>query len=522
MIGIFGGGFQFPNGAVVASGTLTLQLSWDSPEAVTTPGGIVVSAERISYTLDLTGNLPLTYIWSNAELSVPTYYIVNLYDKNGVPVFKAPFIWVFTTPTGGTIDIGTPPNQGGEGGSTYEPIEGPTGPTGPTGPPGAASAGGGVSSSGGVSSTPGEQGPPIVVQRAYGGWIDNAAHDVVLSQAPSVGNILVAMVMDADYYNIVSHLPTGFTVLSTFANNPSGHQYGDLAAGGFNIGYRVVKAGDGTHWSYQSTGWTPPTYGSEHIMLCELLGTPVITASTGEGGWLTSAPAKVSTNLIFASQALLAIVGFFGGLGGPVTSGSWSPDEFNSPIYPIDEYYFVEFVDCTSIPAGPITATYPYTGGVAYGLVLAYFPEAGAMGPTGPTGPSGSSEIEETLFLGYFIHGTDVSLAGLGAAKFTSPIDSFVYTSQNQILYYQAEIVSTRYPASGFVNGQMIDPGQSSTSSLPGSAGELWYFYQNVIDDPTNPYYNTLFLLQSYWNGDNEQVVNAGYAKVYAICARSL
>jgi hypothetical protein len=184
--------------------------------------------------------------------------------------------------------------------------------------------------------------------------------------------------------------------------------------------------------------------------------------------------------------------------------------------------------DCPTLPAGPITSGWHTTADgfstfdTKYVLALVYNPISGPAGPTGPTGVSGSSEIEETLFLGHFINGTDVSLAGLGAAKFTSPIDSFVYTSQSQILYYQVELVSTRYPASGFVNGQMTDPGASSISSLPGSAGELWYFYQNVIDSPTSSFYNTLFLIQSYWNGENEQVINAGYAKVYAVCARSL
>jgi len=539
MIGIYGGNFQFFNGAVVANGTLTLQLSWDSSESVTTPGGIVVSAERVSYTLDLTGNLPLTQIWSNAELSVPTYYVVNVYDKNGVPVFKAPFIWVFLVTTGGTVDIGTLPNQSGEGGLTYEPLEGPTGPTGPIGPtgpqglPGEAVGGGGVQINGGVSSSPYNEAPTLV-QTAQMQGVTNSL-TCTLGTMPTVGNTLVCFVQGTSLVAFTATLPAAFTQL---ANLGSGTCAGV-------VGYMVVTAANKSLTYTMTNTWPdyPPYseggYGGMQFSIAEILGTPFILANAGDAGegYLPYGFYTLYTDTVFSAQPVLAIVGFEEYFTGGSTD-VWSPDNFNvaNRLVSIGGSFnwILVAADCPTLPAGPITSGWHTTADgystfdTKYVLALIYNPISGPAGPTGPTGASGSSEIEETLFLGYFVHGTDVSLARLGATKFTSPIDSFVYTSQSQILYYQVELVSTRYPATtgtggsvSFVNGQMTDPGPSNVSALS-FRGELWYFYSNVIDDPTNAAYNTLFLYQSYWDGEEEQAVNAGYAKVFAVCARSL
>ena len=63
---------------------------------MTTPNGTVYAGPRIKIALDASGNCPSTAIWSNAELSVSTYYVVNLFDEDGVPVLEAPLTWVFT------------------------------------------------------------------------------------------------------------------------------------------------------------------------------------------------------------------------------------------------------------------------------------------------------------------------------------------------------------------------------------------------------------------------------------------
>ena len=96
MITISGGAFQDTEGNPLALGTITLKLSWDSTENVTTPMGTIFAGIRAKITLDSGGNIPSTNIWSNAELEIPTYYSVNLYDANGVPVLESPLNWNFT------------------------------------------------------------------------------------------------------------------------------------------------------------------------------------------------------------------------------------------------------------------------------------------------------------------------------------------------------------------------------------------------------------------------------------------
>ena len=96
MISISGGAFQDSEGNPLANGTLMLKLSWDSTENLTTPNGTIYAGPRIKIALDASGNCPTTAIWSNAELEIPTYYSVNLFDVNGVPVLESPLTWNFT------------------------------------------------------------------------------------------------------------------------------------------------------------------------------------------------------------------------------------------------------------------------------------------------------------------------------------------------------------------------------------------------------------------------------------------
>ena len=142
MIVITGGHFQYPNGTPVALGTLVLELSSDSTEPVAAPDGTIVAAVPIEIPLDDSGDVFPTYIWSNAELSIPTYYTARVYDANGVPVLKTSLIWIFTVASRGTAPIGTQPPGTVPPPSTvyvYGPqgAFGPAGPTGPTGPTGA-------------------------------------------------------------------------------------------------------------------------------------------------------------------------------------------------------------------------------------------------------------------------------------------------------------------------------------------------------------------------------------------------
>ena len=137
MIFVSGGNFQYLNGASLANGTLLLQLSWDSTETVTTPNGTVLAGVGIPIALDSTGNAPSTAIWSNAELAVPTYYTVRVFDNNGTPVLKSPLIWIFSQGTGSAVDLGTVTNVALLPVEVTVPVPGPTGPTGPAGPTGA-------------------------------------------------------------------------------------------------------------------------------------------------------------------------------------------------------------------------------------------------------------------------------------------------------------------------------------------------------------------------------------------------
>ena len=186
MIVIFGGNFQYPNGQPVAMGTLVLELSSDSTAIVTALDDTVVAAVPVKITLDSSGNASSTYIWSNAELSVPTYYIVRVYDVNGVPVLKTPLVWVFTTESGDTVNLGTQPSGTVPPPSTFYVYgaQGAFGPQGPTGPTGSTGASYGAT-------------PPTIVQVAEIIYQTDSAYPTAVgwtahfAATPTPGNLLI-------------------------------------------------------------------------------------------------------------------------------------------------------------------------------------------------------------------------------------------------------------------------------------------------------------------------------------------
>ncbi len=113
----------------------------------------------------------------------------------------------------------------------------------------------------------------------------------------------------------------------------------------------------------------------------------------------------------------------------------------------------------------------------------------------------------ETLFLGYFVHGGDVSVASV-PANYISPLDSYIYV-QAEVVNYSWNFTSSRLPSGGFVNGQLTRP----TSLAPGTGGGniLWW------DSDVDPATNLVSLEVGYYvQGGAETDTNDGIVKVYA------
>lgn len=112
MITLINGAIQSAGGVANGNGSITLQLTADAVAGG--PPSQVVSAVPIAFRFDATGNLlGKCQIFSNAELSPQTQYLVNFFDQNGARLTN-PILWQFTQPAGSTVDIGTMvPVQGG-------------------------------------------------------------------------------------------------------------------------------------------------------------------------------------------------------------------------------------------------------------------------------------------------------------------------------------------------------------------------------------------------------------------------
>lgn len=107
MIFLTKGNTQTLGGLIVPGGSLQLVLQTDCT-IIATPFGQVLSGIPKRFSFDSTGNLLGTCpIWSNAELSPSTGYLVNFYDADGARINANPFVWVFSQTIGQSVDIGT-------------------------------------------------------------------------------------------------------------------------------------------------------------------------------------------------------------------------------------------------------------------------------------------------------------------------------------------------------------------------------------------------------------------------------
>jgi hypothetical protein len=124
--------------------------------------------------------------------------------------------------------------------------------------------------------------------------------------------------------------------------------------------------------------------------------------------------------------------------------------------------------------------------------------------------------MSETLFLGYYTSGQDVSVAS-NPGKFQSPLTGYQY-SQAQVVKYIYVMTSVRPPASGFSEGQMTNPGDVSTP--PAGTNYVLFNINFWVNSSTFTTYN-----QVAWWGVNgataEEIDLQGYGEVYAICQRS-
>lgn len=344
MITIQGGAFQYPDGGVIANGTMVLRLSWDSTETVTNPFGTVVAGEPISIPLDSDGNLTPTLIWGNSELSISTYYEASLYNSAGVPLLKTPIIWIFTESSGAVVNVGDVPNQGNVPGNTLVPVKGDKGDKGDQGIQG-------IQGPPGTFNSPT---PPVKVQFAaitYPSLAPTVVQHtasvgtnptVTLTSFPTVGNTLFAF---AGASQASATLPVGFTLLTNYGAVGT---YGSGAV----VGYRVVQGGDGKSWAFGSGG----NHGDAAII--EVQGTGLsITSHITSGGTEVSGGSASMTTASIPAQAALIVAGFYFYFVGSVTFSA--PTEFvgGSPTSLMAGTNSTASYFDGNVPTGAITGT---------------------------------------------------------------------------------------------------------------------------------------------------------------------
>lgn len=117
---------------------------------------------------------------------------------------------------------------------------------------------------------------------------------------------------------------------------------------------------------------------------------------------------------------------------------------------------------------------------------------------------------DESLFIGYFTNGGDVSAAG-NAKHFTSPSDGHQFV-QAEVLRYEWSMVSTRTAGAGFTQGQLTRPALANANS---GAGQLYWLLFD-IDLTTLKATTTV----SYFDGA-EHITTDGLIKVTAVCRRA-
>jgi hypothetical protein len=511
MITITGGNFQYPNGQSIANGTLTLELSSDSTAPVTAPDGTIVAAIPIQITLDVSGNVYPTYIWSNAELSVPTYYTARVYDVDGIPVLKTPIIWVFTTESGGTALLGIQPPgtiplpftvyfYGAQG------AFGPQGPTGPTGPTGSA-----------FGAT-----PPTIVQVAEIIYQTDPAYPTAVgwtahfAATPTPGNLLIMGIISSG--GTPPSSPSGFTQYYLSAAITGGALSGYAQSCG-----RLVQAADGPTW----TGTAPSTVFT--VFMVEMHD--AVLSSDVAGGLSVAGSVATLASPNFQYAAVVFVQTLADKTGGAQYLTAASPASYDYIYVPsvVTNAGYGSFGDDTNghdayvfwssfyeVPSDVITETYTQITDGLYHIVVI----PSSLGPGGEAGASGAQGERgvvwktEKLFLGYFKNGASVAVADI-PANYTSPVDGTVYTDQTRVLYYICEFVCSRDPAPPFINGQGATPAISIHSP---QQGRLWYYHANVQqDDPSADDYLMVKIFSGYWNGKNEQDSTAGFCKIFAV-----
>jgi hypothetical protein len=107
MITLTGGHVQDASSLAQPLGWMDMQLNQDAA-VIASPFGFVAGGVRIRFRFDSAGNLlGSCRVYSNAELSPQTQYLVNFFDQNGSRINANPVIWQFSQPNGSTVDIGT-------------------------------------------------------------------------------------------------------------------------------------------------------------------------------------------------------------------------------------------------------------------------------------------------------------------------------------------------------------------------------------------------------------------------------
>lgn len=126
------------------------------------------------------------------------------------------------------------------------------------------------------------------------------------------------------------------------------------------------------------------------------------------------------------------------------------------------------------------------------------------------------ASLTEPFDLGYYINAGNASCAN-NIAKFTSPIDSYVY-HQSQVSYFWSLFATrtanaTNPDGTPFVNGQLNFPGQAAANS---GAGQI-YHMRFKIDPDTG----IILTEVSYFDGTTETITNDGLLHVSALCSRA-
>jgi hypothetical protein len=113
---ITGGGFQDSEGNPLATGIVHFQLSADSTD-IETGTQQICSGQRVSYTLDNSGNVPSgSTLWpnnllvSNVSGVTDTFYLMSAEDENGQLVYGPNAFQILSSPSPFNLNVLVPGN----------------------------------------------------------------------------------------------------------------------------------------------------------------------------------------------------------------------------------------------------------------------------------------------------------------------------------------------------------------------------------------------------------------------------